>query len=67
MPGPEVQILADQDGQAVKAVHHIYLWQPGLLRVLLHALWAVQCASCIPEVNAELPQGAEPNILPHLP
>ena len=67
MPEPEVQILADQDGWAVKAVHHIYCWQPGLLQVRLHAFWAVQCASHVPEVNAELPQGAESIILPHLP
>ena len=67
MPGPEVQILADQDGCAVKAVHCIYCWQPGLLWVWLHAFWAVQHANHIPEVNAEVPHGAESNILPHLP
>ena len=32
MPGPEVQILADQDGWIVEAVHCIYCWQPGLLK-----------------------------------
>ena len=57
----------NQDGWAVKAVHHIYCWQPGLLQVWLHAFWAVQCTSQIPEVNAELLQGTESNILPHLP
>ena len=67
MPGPEVQILADQDGWTVKAVHHIYCWHPGILWVWPHALWAMQCTSHIPEVNEELPQGAESNILSHLP
>ena len=42
LPGPEIQILADQDGQAVEAKTHIYHWQPGFLCVWLHALWAVQ-------------------------
>ena len=31
MPGSEVQILADQDGWAVEAVHIICCWQPRLL------------------------------------
>ena len=53
--------------RAVKAVYHIYCWKPGLLQVWLHALWAVQCTSHVPEVNAELPQGAESDILSHLP
>ena len=26
VPGPEVQILADQDGWAIEALHHIYCW-----------------------------------------
>ena len=55
MPGPEVWILANQDGLAVEAVHCIYCWLPGLLWVWLHAFWAVQCASHVPEVNAKLP------------
>ena len=67
MPGPEVKILADQDGWAVKAIHCIYCWQPGFLHEWLHVFWAVQCTNHIPAVNAELPWGAESNILPHLP
>ena len=67
MPRPEVWILADQDGWIIEAVHCIYCWQPRLLWVWPHAFWSVQCASHISEVNAKLPQGAEYNILPHLP
>ena len=67
MPGPEVLILADQDGWAVKTVHCIYLWQTRLLQVWLHAFWAVLHASHVSEVNAKLPWGTKSNLLPHLP
>ena len=40
--------------------------QPWVFRVWLHALWAVQCTSHFPAVNAELPWEAESNILHHL-
>ena len=63
MPGPEVWILVGQDGCTVKAV----VGNLGFFQVQLHAFQAVQCASHISEVNAELPSRAEPNILPHLP
>ena len=33
----------------------------------LHALWAVQYTSHIPELDAKLPWGAKSNLLPHLP
>ena len=62
-----VWILADQDGWAVEAVHCIYSWNPRFLSGHPHAFWAVQHASHILDVNAELPHGAESNILPHLP
>ena len=60
-------LRADRDGWTFKAVYCIYCGQPWFLQVWQHALWAVQCASHISEVNAELPQGAESKILPHLP
>ena len=66
MPGSEVQILADQDGCIVKAVHCIYCGLLGLLQVWPYALWVVQHTSHVSEVNAELPLGAEPNTLPDL-
>ena len=31
LPGPEIPILADQDGSIVEAIHGIYYWQLGLL------------------------------------
>ena len=67
MPRPKVWILANQDGWVIKTVHCIYCWQFGLHQVWLHAFGAVQCTSYVSEVNAKLPQGAESNILPHLP
>ena len=53
--------------EPVKAVYHIYCWQPGLLQVWSHTFWSVQCASHISEVNAKLHPGAESNILSLLP
>ena len=64
---PKVWILANQDGQVIKTVHHIHCWQSRLLWVWLHVFWTVQCASYVPAANTKLPQGTEPNILPHLP
>ena len=68
MPRPKVWILANQDGTSHQnSMTAFTVGNLGFFQVQLHAFWAVQCNSYISEVNAKLPQGAESNILPHLP
>ena len=67
MLGPEVWILANQDGWVIKTVHYVYCWQPRLFWMELYAFWAVQCPSHLSEANAKLSRGAKSDILPHLP
>ena len=67
MPRPKIWILANQDRQVIKTVHHVHCLQFRLLWVWLHDFWVMQCASHLPMANAKLPWGTEPDIMPHLP
>ena len=64
--GFQVRLLADQDGPGIAAVHGLYGGEPWVLRVYLHAVWAVQCTGDISASHAEHLRGAEPHILCHL-
>ena len=39
--GFQVRPLADQDGPRIATVHSLHGGEPGVLRVYLHAVWAV--------------------------
>ena len=53
--GFQVRLLADQDGPGIATVHGLHGGEPWLLRVYLHAVWAVQCTGDIPASHAEHP------------
>ena len=64
--GFQVRLLADQDGPRITTVHGLQSGEPWVLRVYLHALWAVQCTSDISASHTEHLRGVEPHILCHL-
>ena len=64
--GFQVRLLADQDGPRISTVHGLYVGEPRVLQVYLHAVWAVQRTSDISASHAEHLRGAEPHVLCHL-
>ena len=64
--GFQVRLLADQDGPGITTVHGLHCGEPGVLRVYMHALRAVQRTSDISASHAEHLRGVEPHVLCHL-
>ena len=62
----QIRLWADQDGPRITAVHGLHHGEPRILRVYVHALWAVQCTGNVSASHAEHLRGVEPHVLHHL-